>query len=213
MVPQSGATDLGGLVADVKDVEWDFNGSDVKTVDDKVIGVAIVDGTHIKVYKDQKFAGTPVVAFDLLDDNGKLVGNIANVQSTADADDKNAVDLTLPTPVLTGKKYQVTISGLDPYMFDGDVDDAGITIERTNATSSSAIKFSGVDDGYTVSVYKMNADGTPAAIALTTATNYDATNAAYTTNADLWTDGNTYMVVISKDGIVKYANVVDCIDR
>jgi hypothetical protein len=155
LYPTASAKDLAGNKESIKDIRWDFAGSNVK-VYDYVKGVSVKNATEIYVATTRKM-DDPLVnptAITILD-----VDLGINVTSTAILNsDKDKATVTASLPFFEGRDYEVTVTylggGTETFAFDGYVDSANI-IEMNIAANGDLILT--VDDAanYTAQLFEV----------------------------------------------------------
>ena len=136
LVPTSGAHDLAGNREDVKDVRWDFAGSDVAKKD-LVKGVGTVNAK--KVYVTTTKPMNKVISVTEKGDTD-VVMNIPAAAVVFEDGNKKAT-ISLPITTVASKKYVVRVaynaSGSDwqEFEYEGNTPDIGLTLVRTSATT------------------------------------------------------------------------------
>ncbi|MHB1393085.1 MAG: Ig-like domain-containing protein [Clostridia bacterium] len=136
LVPLTGAQDLSGNTLAVKDISFDFTGTDIQ-VADYVKGVVVIDADTINV-TSSKVVGAVNAVYELTSTGAEIA---VNLNSTNNANGTNkVVVIDLARPILAGTTYVAYIDNM-PYKFSGIVDDAGIRVIAT----SGLITFSGMD--------------------------------------------------------------------
>ncbi|KUO73398.1 MAG: hypothetical protein APF77_10090 [Clostridia bacterium BRH_c25] len=127
--PKTGAKDIAGNTATVKDISFDFVASAVVTTD-YIKGVAIIDGRTVEVRTTKS-----VSSDDITIKNSK--GDVIQV-TPGTAVSGTAVRLSLNEALLDDKTYTVEVNGLSGnYSFTGIVVDGGIDV------TSNLVTFSG----------------------------------------------------------------------
>ena len=136
LYPTASAKDLAGNKESIKDIRWDFAGSNVR-IYDYVKGVSVKNATEIYVATTKKMADPAVITI-------KDVDLGINVTSTAILNsDKDKATVTATLPFFEGRDYEVTVTysnGVDTetFAFDGYVDSANI-IEMSLATNGDLV--------------------------------------------------------------------------
>jgi hypothetical protein len=185
LVPLVGATDVVGLRADVRDVEFDFVGSDVSSNADYVKGVEIVDAKTLTVALSSGVAITTAEVFTF-DADGNM-GTTSTVVTT-----NAAGNVVLSVPVLLDVKYQIYVNGSLTYDFYGVTPDGGIRVQQVagGAATAKEVTFSGLD----ITTYDVTVNGTPAT----------EVPGQFQTTA---TTGDTALVVVTRttDNMIIYA--------
>lgn len=190
LVPVTGASDVAGNRADVRDVEWDFVGSDITANDTYVKGIEIVDADSLNVTLAGGAITTTVTVY-MLDADGKPTG--ANLATGTIAGDESDAELTMTAPLLASADYLLTVDGKYTYKFTGITPDGGLRIY------GGEITFSGYDiDAYDVKVLDAGVTVTK-----------DTANKAFKVSGV--TAGNSYLVVVTRhsDDTTVYASLVD----
>ncbi len=190
LVPISGAADVAGNRADIRDVEWDFVGSDVNANDTYIKGVEIVDADTLTVSMSAGSTISTTISVYLEDDD-KMTDIILD-HSKIITDGATAT-FDLKAPLLANTNYVVDVNG-KTYTFTGITPDGGIRVYDKEVT------FSGYDvETYSVKVVK--ADGT-VITPVTTTGKYiiDGVNT-----------GDNLLVIVTRtsDNTIVYANQVD----
>ncbi len=127
LIPKTGAKDLAGNTASVKDISFDFVASAVVTTD-YIKGVAIVDGRTIEVRTTKAVSSNDVKVKNF---------DGTEIQVTPDpVVNATAVKVSLKEALLDNKTYTVEIDGLGSYSFEGIVVDGGIDVTEGNVTFS-----------------------------------------------------------------------------
>ncbi|WP_027631135.1 Ig-like domain-containing protein [Ruminiclostridium cellobioparum] len=159
LVPTTGATDLAGNKEDVKDIRFDFAGSDVVN---KEIGKGVGSNNAKQIYVTTvkaMNATTPVVSVVEKGDTDVTIP----VLSHAFSNSNKTVTLNLAVPTITGKSYVVTVKytngDTEELTFDGNTPDLGLTLVRT-AVGTLTLDL----NGYTPSDYAAEIVATPGAI-------------------------------------------------
>lgn len=189
LIPVSGATDIANNREAVKDIRFDFAGSDVKNID-LVKGVATTNAKEVYVTSTRVIPGTGAITVVEKGDTDVTIP----VTYTLDADLKVAT-IILPVPTITGKSYVVTVTygvnDSEDFGFDGNTPDVGLSLERTGVNSLSLDL-----NGYTPADYVADVVATPGAIAivgLRTSTGF-----TFTGTAGNPADAAEYYVVLSR---------------
>lgn len=125
LVPKTGAKDIAGNTATVKDISFDFVASAVVT-SDYVKGVAIIDGRTIEVRTTKSVASSDIIV--------KNADDAAIQVDPATSGTANTFQLT--EALLDGATYTVTVNGVGSYSFKGLVVNGGIEVNAGIVTFS-----------------------------------------------------------------------------
>lgn len=137
LYPTASAKDLAGNREYIKDVRWDFAGSNVK-VYDYVKGVSIKNATQIYIATTKKIdTGLGAITIKDVDSNFNVTVSAISLNG-----DEDKATVTVILPFIEGRDYEATVSyaggGSDTFAFDGYVDGSGI-IDMSIATNGDII--------------------------------------------------------------------------
>lgn len=152
--PIAGAVDLSNNTLDIKDIAFDFVGTNVSPVAAYIKGVAVVNASEIEVTKSNSIS--VVTSVYELDADGAAVGNNLKGTDVAVSSTKSSVATLMP--LLKGVKYQITVDSLT-YNFEGIVENSAIDAVYDTVSTKTVITYSGIDvDKHTVTVEGTTAD-------------------------------------------------------
>lgn len=151
LVPSTGAYDVAGNREDVKDIRWDFAGSDVQN-NDFVKGVGTINAMKIYVAATRAIDFNNVKVYEKGDNGAEylITGSAIKVE-----DDGKKVTLDMNLPLLSSKEYVAKVpyigGGSDDFNFYGSASDIGLELVRANANTVT-LDLNGykVDDYYTI---------------------------------------------------------------
>ncbi len=131
LTPATAAQDLAGNKSDIKDIRWDFAGTDVETYNLIVKGVGTTNAKTIYVKTSEKI---PLTGAIKVVEEGDPDINILPISYTLN-NDRNEATITLPIPTVSGKNYLVTVTygpdDSEDFGFEGNTPDIGMELERT----------------------------------------------------------------------------------
>ncbi len=181
LIPKTGAKDIAGNTATVKDISFDFVASAVIT-SDYVKGVAIIDGRTVEVRTTKSVNSSDVV---IKNADGTAIQVDPSTSGTANR-------FALTEAVLDGATYTVEVTGVGTYSFKGIVTSGGIEV------NANLVTFSGWNtNDYVVAVVYGGTTYYGAVVGsdISIASLYDADGVLVDTFANIVAD-NDYMVEV-----------------
>lgn len=202
LVPISGAYDVAGNREDVKDVRWDFAGSDVRNLD-LVKGVGTINAKTVYLTSTRVIPAPINNAISVVEKGTTDV--TIPVTYTLDGD-KTKATISLPVPTISGKSYVATVTyangDTEEFGFDGNTPDIGLDLVRQDATTVTLDL-----NGYTASDYTTEIYAAPTATPISGTAVTGTTDELTFGTAGTPANASEYYVVLNRtvDGSVEYA--------
>lgn len=216
LAPATGAYDVAGNREDVKDIRWDFAGSDVQN-NDFVKGVGTINA--LKIYVVATTPINTVTVYEKGDNDAEYLITSSAIKSE-DGGKKKTLDMNLP--LLSTKEYVAKVTyvggGSDEFNFYGSASDIGLELVREDATTVT-LDLNGykVDDYYTIIIPTANAifyEGTKVDdenLEFTGATESEFYLIMFRSDDYPQEDPNTHLISLS-DGTVVFATKVTVVN-